>query len=953
MERQVILYLEFFAIFFGLLVVDAVSVREERPWPWMRSTREDCALEATFKSQSIKLEGAEYEAWKKEYTEEECPNKKEMMGEVGLHTYTIREVLWAANNYPNTNRSLCFFVGNLPKHVFLYLPLIRYLSVLLRRPLHVAVSPELSSFFESVSYAVPVPTSFSLLGSDQPPVVVALASLVARYDQVVCLPLVFHTEAHQAASVHAWSRVSWQRAGAGYLWQDPGVSLVIDNRDASIEEKWLKEVLPSGGAGVGFINKPKRGGFGKPLVVVDLVGEAGSPGTAQVATQVEAQLKKYEPELMVIDLNKGPRPPRPHDALGLLDVADLVISVDNPTAYLAGGSDVPLVFLWDDSCHCPFHSMPLRDPPLLSFSFDDVLITKHRRKRLHSVGSSSKQSPSFFSSQLKVLLSVLQQQYQYHTQQQYLQHPRQPNNSPFDTVLQKFSASKILVVGDLFLDKYTEGSVSKTSLEFPVIVLEKKSERSSPGAAGNLACNFAALQNSQKPGTFVVGNVGGDNEGDELISSLNQCGVGTTAVNKRSGKPTNVYHKFWGGVGSGKVQEVMRVDSYPDPVLPAELESQFFDSLCPIVRENSVQAVVFADQESSVVTRKLVLESLRCCKENHCFVVGTSRYRLTSGLFDGVDVLVSNADEVHGKGASSNSDLSSLLDRLSDSAVIFVTDGADGIVVHQKRVAPFRVPIPKFAQDQGLVKDTTGAGDSTLAAIVTALASEASIEEAATIGVTSGSLSVLRDGCVTVPQSLLWDSLKTSNDNNNRNLLNSYGNNNNIEEVFKLILESKWRNKISGKKLKLVLFTGVFDVMHSGYTNALNQAESLGDLLVVGINSDSSLEQLSIPQPIFNQDQRREVLLSLSAVDHVVVFDDDGVSLLRKLQPNIFVKDGEITSKEGYVVKQHGGEVVSIPVVSPVYHVPNSSTPLVASSNSARSPPKRRYGTFLRRRTRE
>lgn len=125
-----------------------------------------------------------------------------------------------------------------------------------------------------------------------------------------------------------------------------------------------------------------------------------------------------------------------------------------------------------------------------------------------------------------------------------------------------------------------------------------------------------------------------------------------------------------------------------------------------------------------------------------------------------------------------------------------------------------------------------------------------------------------------------------------------------------------WRNK----GLRVVFTNGCFDILHEGHIRYLEEAQGLGDKLIVGLNSDASTRRLKGPnRPINTQDSRAYILASLSVIDLVVLFEEDTpLSLIEKIQPDILVKGGDYT-EDGVVggdfVKEKGGRVVIVPYV--------------------------------------
>jgi D-beta-D-heptose 7-phosphate kinase/D-beta-D-heptose 1-phosphate adenosyltransferase len=134
------------------------------------------------------------------------------------------------------------------------------------------------------------------------------------------------------------------------------------------------------------------------------------------------------------------------------------------------------------------------------------------------------------------------------------------------------------------------------------------------------------------------------------------------------------------------------------------------------------------------------------------------------------------------------------------------------------------------------------------------------------------------------------------------------------EELLRTIKDLKAKGK------RIVFTNGCFDLLHVGHIRYLEKAKTLGDILIVGVNSDASVQKLKGPErPILPVEDRTEILSGLGCVDYITVFDElDPLALITSLQPNVLVKGGDWTKEQTVgkeVVERSGGEVVIIPFV--------------------------------------
>jgi len=324
------------------------------------------------------------------------------------------------------------------------------------------------------------------------------------------------------------------------------------------------------------------------------------------------------------------------------------------------------------------------------------------------------------------------------------------NRSVLRKFLSRFSRARVLVVGDLMLDEYVWGAVSRISPEAPVPVVAVRSESVKVGGAANVASNIAALGG----GVSLVGVVGNDVQAERLAEELEQAGVKSDSLIVDASRPTTVKSRVVAGS-----QHVVRFDRESEAPLGASIRAL----LVARVRERlpDADALLISDYAKGLVSPPVVRELLRSARRLKKVVAVDPKIQHVR-LFRGVTVIAPNHHEAAaaaGIRIRSEADLvrvgERLLARLKAQAVL-VTRGEQGMSLFEsgRPVAH----IPTFARE---VYDVTGAGDTVMAALTLALASGAGMHEAAVLGNYAAGVVVGKRGTATVSRSELEQAIRT------------------------------------------------------------------------------------------------------------------------------------------------------------------------------------------------
>ncbi|CCQ89586.1 Bifunctional protein hldE (Includes: D-beta-D-heptose 7-phosphate kinase; D-beta-D-heptose 1-phosphate adenosyltransferase) [Nitrospina gracilis 3/211] len=455
---------------------------------------------------------------------------------------------------------------------------------------------------------------------------------------------------------------------------------------------------------------------------------------------------------------------------------------------------------------------------------------------------------------------------------------------------------KILVVGDLILDEYIWGSVSRISPEAPVPILESKSENLALGGAANVANNLVALGCD----VYLVGGVGKDEKGDKLLELIGNRNIHTDGIFRFVHRPTTSKIRV-----IAHNQQVLRIDKEDNrPILP-ETEKKIINYINETVPQ--MDGVICSDYNKGILTEKVTHTIMHRAKNVKKHVVvdpkGTdfSKYK-------GCTVITPNQLEVERVAPikiATQEDLdraAEYLISLAKAESILVTRGKEGMILYRKKKKP--VDIPTVARE---VFDVTGAGDTVISVFGMSLFSGFTFEEAARLSNMAAGIVVGKIGTAVVTlnelnQFLQEDMLRTS-----PTILE-------VEEAKKIVSLAKNIGK------KVVFTNGCYDLIHGGHIEFLQKSRRMGDILILGLNSDDSVRAIKGPnRPIKNQQERANILSALQDVDYIVIFNEQTPeNLIRELRPDILVKgdDYKIDQVVGReIVESYGGKVALVPIV--------------------------------------
>ncbi|MDE0980671.1 MAG: bifunctional D-glycero-beta-D-manno-heptose-7-phosphate kinase/D-glycero-beta-D-manno-heptose 1-phosphate adenylyltransferase HldE [Gammaproteobacteria bacterium] len=449
-----------------------------------------------------------------------------------------------------------------------------------------------------------------------------------------------------------------------------------------------------------------------------------------------------------------------------------------------------------------------------------------------------------------------------------------------------FQQAKLLVIGDVMLDRYLHGAASRISPEAPVPVVQVGNQEDRPGGAGNVALNIAALGSA----ATLIGVVGKDDNAQDLESRLTAAGVYCEFL-KSEDKPTITKLRV-----ISQHQQLIRLDFEEkfDEKDVADLQS-LAKSLLP-----SAQVLVLSDYAKGALQDVAALIEL-ARKQNIPIIVdpkGTDfkKYRGSTLItpnfseFEAVVGTCANEEELVKKGLKLMSDL--------ELQAMLITRGEHGMTLLLPDSEELH--LPARARE---VFDVTGAGDTVISVLASALAAGDSLADATGIANLAAGLVVGKLGTAAISGPELRRAILAEQDSGMGVMT--------AEQLNIAVHDAKAHGE------KIVFTNGCFDIIHAGHVGYLSEAKKLGDRLVVAINADDSVSRLKgAGRPINPVDRRMAVLDGLEAVDWVVNFEEDTPeALLKSLQPDILVKGGDYSLEQvvgGEYVLSYGGEVKAL-----------------------------------------
>jgi D-beta-D-heptose 7-phosphate kinase/D-beta-D-heptose 1-phosphate adenosyltransferase len=466
-------------------------------------------------------------------------------------------------------------------------------------------------------------------------------------------------------------------------------------------------------------------------------------------------------------------------------------------------------------------------------------------------------------------------------------------------LVQNLGQPRVLVVGDVMLDRYVWGDAERISQEAPVILLRADRREERLGGASSVAMMLRALGAR----VMLAGVVGNDHDGGRIRQMLTDLGVDHEAVVTDPARPSTVKERYIGRAQHRHPQQMIRVDYEDRSSIGDAVRGQINQIVQAQLRTCDV--VLVSDYDKGVCAPGLLASVISAARALGVRVVAdpirgrdyrkyhgcsaVTPNRLEAGLATGRTL--NTLDEVYEAAA--------VLQEKLDLEAAIVTIDKDGMALKPRGQKPRHFPTRPRQ-----VYDITGAGDMVMATLGMALAAGADYDRAIQLANVAGGLEVEKIGVATVTREEILRDLMHSG-------LAAAAPHAKVLSVEALTQELDYRRRLGQR----IAFTnGCFDVLHAGHVQYLQESRAQADLLVVGLNSDASVRALKGPtRPVQPLAARSLVLSALQAVDYLTVFDEETpLNLIRAVRPDVLIKGSDYRKDEvvgSEFVESYGGRV--------------------------------------------
>jgi D-beta-D-heptose 7-phosphate kinase/D-beta-D-heptose 1-phosphate adenosyltransferase len=467
----------------------------------------------------------------------------------------------------------------------------------------------------------------------------------------------------------------------------------------------------------------------------------------------------------------------------------------------------------------------------------------------------------------------------------------------FDALSRAMLNQTVLCIGDLMLDEFVYGEVSRISPEAPAPVIAVQRIETNIGGAGNVARNIASLGAR----CIFVGLIGEDDAGAALKAALaKEPLIEELTVADRS-RPTTRKVRY---VSEHFSTHMLRAD-WESPVAAGdEIERKLIDAALSALPRADI--VLLSDYAKGVLTARVIRNVVDAARKLGKKVLVDPK-SANFAIYRGATLLTPNLKEfteASRSRAKSEPEIVTAareLMLLADCDALLVTRSEHGMTLVPREGEPVHVPAQPVK-----VRDVSGAGDTVAAVLAVALAAGADWETALRCATAGAAVAVSKKGTASVslaelrrkvlPHASLAAEEKIAADDTDLDAR-----------------VAEWRRQ----DLRVGFTNGCFDILHPGHVKILTRARAACDRLIVGLNSDLSVQRLKGEgRPVQNERARAEVLAALEAVDLVAIFEEDTpLNLITRIKPSALIKGGDYTREQvvGHdVVEASGGEVILV-----------------------------------------
>ena len=477
-----------------------------------------------------------------------------------------------------------------------------------------------------------------------------------------------------------------------------------------------------------------------------------------------------------------------------------------------------------------------------------------------------------------------------------------------------FAPRRILVLGDLILDRYTFGNAERVSPEAPVVVLTVDNQEVRLGGAASVAFLLRGLEAE----VTLAGVVGDDADGRTLMALLRDERINAELVLADPSRPTTSKERIIGRAADRHSHQIVRVDHESRQPLADSIADELATRIVEQLRTYSV--LLISDYSKGVCTPELLRQVIDAARLHQIPILIDPARIADYSHYSGATLLKPNrveAELVSGSRIHSPTDALEVAERLREQHQVeslLVTLDREGMVLSTDVSSENDSTPICSSDDRGQnhfptlprsVYDITGAGDMVLAALGLSIANGAPLTDAVHIANVAAGLEIERLGVSQITLAELQSAYDQSLFPCRVQVSKSFS----FEELLPCLAEYRTQGK------SIVFTNGCFDLLHVGHVATLTQAAGLGDVLVVGVNTDASVRRLKGPtRPVIPEQQRAQMIAALAGVTHVVLFDEATPHrLLDAIRPDVLAKGGttgDIIGRE--IVEAYGGQVVRL-----------------------------------------
>lgn len=470
----------------------------------------------------------------------------------------------------------------------------------------------------------------------------------------------------------------------------------------------------------------------------------------------------------------------------------------------------------------------------------------------------------------------------------------------FDSLSQAIVGQTVLCVGDLMLDEFVYGEVSRISPEAPAPVIAVQRSEIHIGGAGNVARNIAALGAT----CIFVGLVGDDVAGDTLKAELAKETLIEPVLVTDASRPTTRKVRF---VSEHFSTHMLRADWELSASASEATEKKLIDAVVSVLPRADI--VLLSDYAKGVLTARVIRNVIDAARKLGKRVIVDPK-SANLAIYRGATLLTPNRKEfaeatrrrIQSDADIADASIEAL--RTADAEAVLVTQSEEGMTLAHRDGSLIHVPA-----QPAKVRDVSGAGDTVVAVMAVMLAAGMDWETSLRCATAAAAVAVSKPGTATVslgelrrkilPQASLAAEEKIASS----------------AADLKTHLDA-WRRQ----GLRVGFTNGCFDILHPGHVRVVTQARATCDRLIVGLNSDASVRRLKGPErPVQDERARAEVLAALEAVDLVVIFEQDTpLELITQIKPSVLVKGGDYSREQvvGHeIVAANGGQIVLVDIL--------------------------------------